>query len=144
MFESVQLKILPILTTIAQYNRQSQSDDRGKFYFGENSPESTQVYGNSFFRLVLECIFVWGFTYQNSEFATSFRHLRETLGIKFPDSFNYFRDFNEKLQRIQKQDQVRVEDGQSPALEQHSSSSSPVKQQQKPHDNPISQLKEQF
>ena len=68
MMEHAANDVLPLMTRISLFNKVNQSDDRGKNYFSQNPTNEEQVVGNSFFRLVLECLYVWGNLYDGSQF----------------------------------------------------------------------------
>jgi len=47
---------LPEYAKIANFRKDDQSEDRGKFYFNDNPDKTQSSYGNSALRLVLESI----------------------------------------------------------------------------------------
>ena len=44
---------------IAVFDRQSSDPERGKYIFSSKPDDNLAKIGNSFFRLVLECLWVW-------------------------------------------------------------------------------------
>ena len=81
------------MVEIAKFDYQNKSEDRGKYYFSNSPSDEESILGNSFLRLVLECIIVWGSWFLNSEFAEELHELI-LLGVNFPSEFNYFQEEN--------------------------------------------------
>ncbi len=48
--------------------------------------------GNSFLRLTLECLYVWGHIFVNSPFQTKLEELISD-GVKFVDYLNYYKEW---------------------------------------------------
>ena len=81
------------MCTLALFEKESDRDDRGKTYFmykfliffyiikkkkksKEQFQEDLSIVGNSFFRLLLECIYVWNNWFPNSAFSEYYLKLK--------------------------------------------------------------------
>ncbi|EAS05854.1 hypothetical protein TTHERM_00971790 (macronuclear) [Tetrahymena thermophila SB210] len=110
-------KILPIMSQVAHFQQNNQNINRGKEYFYQEDQEKNaqlEQLGNSFFRLVLECIYVWAKWYPDTQYANTYNNLVEQK-ITFPTSFTYFKPelinstVDEILQRREEASRIRRE-----------------------------------
>ncbi|KAL4428771.1 hypothetical protein ABPG74_001285 [Tetrahymena malaccensis] len=110
-------KILPIMSQVAHFQQNNQNINRGKEYFYQEDQEKNaqlEQLGNSFFRLVLECIYVWAKWYPNTQYANTYNNLVDQK-ITFPTSFTYFKPelinstVDEILQRREEASRIRRE-----------------------------------
>lgn len=86
--------LLPMLEQIASYDLENQDENRGKMYFIDNPTVETlrdqlPLLGNTFIRMILECLFVWSIWHpqdtlnNQSKFKKTYQNLLD-MGVKFP------------------------------------------------------------
>ncbi|KAL4435347.1 hypothetical protein ABPG74_022830 [Tetrahymena malaccensis] len=90
-------RILPEMFISAQFDKEKKEEDRGKFYFSDKPSNELAILGNSFFRLVLECLLVWSNWFPNTMYQEIYLQLVQ-LGVNFPEQLNYFKEENDKRQ----------------------------------------------
>ncbi|EAS04855.2 hypothetical protein TTHERM_00469040 (macronuclear) [Tetrahymena thermophila SB210] len=95
--ELIAERILPEMFISAQFDKEKKEEDRGKFYFGDKPSNELAILGNSFFRLVLECLLVWSNWFPNTMYSEIYQQLVQ-IGVTFPEQLNYFKEENEKRQ----------------------------------------------
>lgn len=88
--------LYPKLLTDARFQKEVKDEDRGKWFFSENPDTNLKVKGNSYFRLLLECIEIWAYRYpEDRVFLDGYKELiRE--GVKFPSTKTYFKAEDEE------------------------------------------------
>lgn len=69
--------VLPLMSEAALFAKESNNEDRGKFFFHSRPTNDLAVIGNSFFRLLLECILVWGQRFADSQYSFFLNALRQ-------------------------------------------------------------------
>ncbi|CAD8175486.1 unnamed protein product [Paramecium octaurelia] len=107
VIEKVQIKIMPIYEQIlTQFCEKGQ---KAKQYFSNKPDEQLMVLGNTFIRLISECVFVWNIWHpsidgQPSVYSRVYNNL-VSKGIQFPKLF-YFNSQKVKEFYIQSKEQV--------------------------------------
>ncbi|CAD8079769.1 unnamed protein product [Paramecium sonneborni] len=107
VIEKVQIKIIPIYEQILiGYCEKGQ---KAKQYFSEQPDEQLMVLGNTFIRLISECLFVWNIWHpsidgQQSAYSRVYNHL-VAKGMQFPKLF-YFSSQKVKEFYIQSKEQI--------------------------------------
>ena len=91
----VKKSIYPLLLEDAKFQKEKKDDDRGKYFFSQTPDATTKTQGNSYLRLLLECIEVWAKWYRQDEvFSQGYIQLSQ-LGVKFPSERIYLKNINE-------------------------------------------------
>lgn len=87
--------LYPLLLEDAKFQKEKKDDDRGKYFFSSTPDATTKTQGNSYLRLLLECIEVWAKWYRQDEvFSQGYIQLSQ-LGVKFPSERIYLKNINE-------------------------------------------------
>ncbi|KRX08233.1 hypothetical protein PPERSA_01163 [Pseudocohnilembus persalinus] len=117
MFFYTEQNLLDTYQEIALYKKEIQMDDRGKTYFdGHDQQQEIQILGNSFLRLVLECIFVWSQWHKSSKVNKIFKELKYSQNVRFPPNLNYFKEYNQliEIEQIEHEDEEDLQVNDSP------------------------------
>lgn len=91
----VKKMVYPLLIKDASFKKEVQDDERGKYFFSPDPDKTLKVRGNSYLRLLLECIEVWSKWYKDDPvFFEGYRGLIKN-GVKFPSERSYLKNIDE-------------------------------------------------
>jgi len=111
--QSLKKSLYPLFFEDAKFQKENKDDDRGKFFFSMKPDANTKIRGNSYLRLLLECIEVWAKWYKNDAvLAKGYRDLLQ-LGVKFPSEKTYFKNINEEMKVPIDNEQAEESDNES-------------------------------
>ncbi|CAD8182883.1 unnamed protein product [Paramecium octaurelia] len=88
---------LPYFEKIAEFRKEDQDENRGKYYYSQTPNKEEISYGNSLLKITLECLEAWAKLYpcqsdqltQSAFFKTYTRLLEKK--VKFPDQYYYIK-----------------------------------------------------